>query len=249
MLRNPMPIRHMTVKSDQVHESSAEVCDFWVVVTQDCDLAWSALVNDDDFLVELRPILDPEESPPEWGLRGHRFRLDEDGRYLDNRIPRLMVASKVVATSEFIGVLQDDRIRAMKTWLGKRYDRPALPAKYTDLAKRLVSIVTEKRNREIANKVRDILATFDHTEDVVVYKLRAVLPHPHKEAVPPGLKQEITEWLSGVSLKVPVELGVLEDVDALSAEEVSLDLLENSYSLEASKLTWPLNSPSPRGEE
>ena len=245
-----MPLRYMAMDDGQVREQSAEIHDFWIVVTQDCDLAWSALVENDEFLVELRPILPSETEPVEWGLRGHRLRLHEDGKYVDNRTPRLMVTSTVVAASTFVEQVPDARVRALKTWLGRRYDRPALPGAYVELAKQLVSVVTKRKNRATANKLRDILATFDKEDgDTVIYKLVAVLSCDHESAVPDGTRGEIEEWLSGVGLEISTELGVLGDFDVLAADEVDLDLLENSYSLDASRLTWPSNSSSPVGEE
>jgi hypothetical protein len=246
ILHAPMPLRYVTVEDGEIREP-VEVHDDWILVTQDCDLAWGAIIGKEDFFVELRPILLSEDSL-EWGLRGHRFRVHEDGRHIDNRTPRLMATPAAVAAATLVEKLDDERVRGLKTWLGKRYDRPALPAEFVELARKICEVVERKKNRAIALAVRDILATFETADDgQVLYTLVAVLPVSSSDNQ--QLRADVEVWLSGVSLDVPKELGILETGDVMATDEVGLDLVENSYSMEVSKLTWPVNSPHSVGEE
>jgi len=49
---------------------------------------------------------------------------------------------------------------------------------------------------------------------------------------------EVSLWLSNLALSIPTSLGVSDQLEAVTAGEVSLTLIESSYSVDASDVTW-----------
>jgi hypothetical protein len=60
-------------------------------------------------------------------------------------------------------------------------------------------------------------------------------------------EDEVREWLSAISLEVPVDLGVADEIEAASARRISLELIETAYSADVSQLTWRPNSAALQG--
>jgi hypothetical protein len=51
---------------------------------------------------------------------------------------------------------------ALKTWLGLRYDRPAVPdGGLVPLARRIAKEIRDARPREMQDKIHDVLIEFD----------------------------------------------------------------------------------------
>ncbi|MDA5282991.1 hypothetical protein [Streptomyces sp. Isolate_45] len=216
--------------------------DEWVVVAQDCELAWKATLEEAcPVLVELRPVL-RENPPSDWGIRSQFFRLDSSGAHIDNNLPRLLVHPLTLAAAEHVTCTPNPR--RLKTWLGLRYDRPAIPQQYVKLADSLIKKVKAKRTRKIAAEARDILATFETTPMGVSYEIIAVLP----SGSPEESRLEILDWISQVALEIPPELGIATRIDARPDTQISLEFIERSFALDASSLSWPVNSPDPTGK-
>jgi hypothetical protein len=217
--------------------------DRWVVVTQDCDLHHTE-ADISQPTVELRPAL-VGEPPPDYGIRSVKFWLSE-AEYLHATSPRAMVSaellSAVLAKGDRDADIPADRQRALKTWLGLRYDRPAVPESLGELATRIGNEVARKKNRPVGMKVRDVLMQFDETQEPPRFRLYAV-------TIDPANRETVREWLAGISQGVPADLGIGEAVDAQPADLISLELIETSYSANVSQLTWRPSSPSPEGAE
>lgn len=215
----------------------------WVVVTQDCDLHHTATDESLPF-IEIRPAL-AGEPPPDYGVRSVKFWLGKD-EYLHGTSPRAIVSAELLSLVAAKGDREDDippeRQRALKTWLGLRYDRPAVPESMGGLATRIGEEVSRKKNRPIGMKVRDVLMQFDETQEPPRFRLYAVLMNPAD-------RDEVREWLAGIAQDVPASLGISDAVDAQSADHVSLELIETSYSADVSQLTWRPNTPAPQGVE
>lgn len=100
----------------------------WVVATQDCDLN---LVDSDDAepIIELRPVF-TQDPPHDWGIRSARLLVAE-GQYVVSASPRTHVSAAVLTATREQGAtvkqIDPGRRRAFTIWLGKRYDRPAVP--------------------------------------------------------------------------------------------------------------------------
>ena len=138
----------------------------WVVAAQECDLD---LTNstDPEPTIELRPV-HAGDPPPDWGLRSSRFRLTESD-YVAARDPRLFVSPALLTALLGSGTqaeaLSDARSRAFALWLGRRYDRPAVPPHLVALAKRIATEVSRKAERVTGADVRDVLMQFDDTRE------------------------------------------------------------------------------------
>lgn len=217
-----------------------------MLVAQDCDLAGNS-VSRSDSLVELRPVY--RVHPPEnWGIRDSRFRLDEEGAFVVDSAPAVRVEPDVVLASEHACAAPHAQpARRLKTWLGLRYNRPAIPQEYVALADDIAKRLRKKSHKQAEERVRDILATFDTAADgKTEFTLVAVVPREHA-AVDPRLLANTRDWLSQIALAVPEPLGLSTDVLALTDDEVSLAFLETSYSLDVSKVSWPNTGPGPTG--
>lgn len=217
----------------------------WALVAQDCDLAWNAVAGSDS-LVELRPVFF-DDPPSEWGIRSNRLKLDGSGAYIRADAPTLHVTPDVVLLAEHETCAHTSSARRLKTWLGLRYDRPAVPETSVDLARDLAERFRKKKNRPAEERAREILATFDEGADgVLEFGLVAVIPHREADA-DPSLVANTRDWLAGVALSVPSSLGLSTSVEAVRDDQVSLAYLEHAYSLDVSSVSWPGTRPGPVG--
>lgn len=239
-----MPLTHVRLVDGEPEEATA-AHDEWVLVAQDCDLAWNSVANSDS-LVELRPVY--REDPPEnWGIRDNRFRLDEAGAYLRDTAPAVRVTPDVVLAAEHACPEHTEPARRLKTWLGLRYNRPAIPQEYVALAENLAKRLRKKSHKQAEERVRDILATFaTDAGGTVEFTLVAVVPGD-AAAADPDLLDGTRDWLAKIALATPDTLGLSTDVLALTDEQVSLAFLETSYALDTSLVSWPNTGPGPVG--
>jgi hypothetical protein len=122
-----------------------EMHSYWVVASQDCTLDQSG-IDETEPIIELRPVL-RENPPTDWGIRSGRFLLDQD-HYVDDYRPRISIAPVVLYHVAQLGhgptTLEPARALAFKTWLGLRYDRPAVPPDRLDLAQAIGEAVRRK---------------------------------------------------------------------------------------------------------
>jgi hypothetical protein len=247
LLQAAFPLHHLRLEGVGPVRQEAKH-HLWLLADQDCDLAWRALTDEDDpFLLELRPVY-TENPPANWGIRSQTLRLDEAGRYLRANSPNIRVTPEVVAVTEHLDCLDSGSQRRLKTWLGLRYDRPAIPERYSTLSRALAAQLSKRRNRRQGTRVRDVLAQFrDAADGATEYSLVAVVPGGDYAADDP-LVTETRRWLAEVIGAVPSDLGVAVDVQAYGDEDVSLGYVESSFSLDLSALSWPQNTPGPVGE-
>jgi hypothetical protein len=214
----------------------------WVVATQDCDLDNSES-DDARPTVELRPVL-TEDTPPDWGIRSVRFRISET-EHVHGLSPRTMVSATVLSAINVGGgrdtEIAQARKRGLKTWLGRRYDRPAVPEELVPLA-RCIAGEVGRRRRPIGPHLRDVLMQFDETPSPVRFSLFGVLERPED-------RDAAREWLAEVAMAIPSTLGIADELDARAAQGISLHLLETSYAADVAQLTWRPNNPEPQGAE
>jgi hypothetical protein len=213
----------------------------WVIATQDCDLDQTESTNAEP-TIELRPVF-TQAPPPDWGIRSAKLRLtDEDS--VESASSRTITSAAVLTALKAGGVPTyeppSSRRRAFTIWLGKRYDRPAVPPQLMPLARKIAEVVSDRRNRPTGAQVRDVLMQFDETTSPMRFSLFAVLDNEADE-------HEVRNWLSSIALHIPSELGVADQIEAASASGISLQLIEDSYSADVSVLTWRRNNPDPDG--
>lgn len=212
----------------------------WVVASQDCDLDLAQEDSVDRF-IELRPVY-TERPPTDWGVRSSRFLLT-DGMYTVSDSPRAMVTAALLSS---VGsptmLLPSGRSLAFKKWLGLRYDRPAVPERLVGLAKEVAKCVASAaRPSAVAEKVRDVLMQFDESVDPPKYSLFAIVDDDDGQRSPN--LDEVRDWLAEIALKVPLDLGVADELEAATPSGVSLRLIETSYAAEISQITWKRDGP------
>lgn len=219
----------------------------WVLVTQDCDLAWKSVAGSNS-LVELRPVYD-RDPPTAWGIRASSLLLDDNGNYITDLEPLIKVEPDVVLAAEHL-CRDAPHVPAprLKTWLGLRYNRPAVPQQYVPLAADLAQRLTKKGHAQAESRVRDVFATFTTAEDgTSEFVLTAVLLH-ERAAEDDALLTTTRDWLAGVALAVPKRLGMNVDIVAVTDEQVSLAFLETSYALDVTTVSWPNRTAGPVGD-
>jgi len=205
----------------------------WVVASQDCDLDGADAGSNEPF-IEIRMVRD-EDPPMEWGIRSRKLRLIES-QYVLSTDPHLHIspAALVLAEEGRLPGIPAERRLAFKTWLGKRYDRPAVPDHWVPLARRISAEIAKKKHKESAEAVRDILLQFfpgPEVGDAPRYSLFAITRG--------GADNEaVRRWLADVAAAISVEIGVADEIVAGTAEEVSFSLVENSYSADVTQVTW-----------
>lgn len=213
----------------------------WVIATQDCDLDKTDTAERHP-TIELRPVL-TEDPPSDWGIRSARLLLTES-EYVSAFSARPVVAAAVLSSLLAGGggrrEPEPHRRRAFITWLGKRYDRPAVPEALLPLARAIADLVAARRRRAGGVMVRDILMQVDKGAGPLRYSLYAVLDQVADA-------EEVREWLAEVALEVDQSLGIADIIEAVPASGISLELIESSYSADVTQLTWPRNSPEPEG--
>lgn len=215
----------------------------WVIATQDCDLDQTE-TEDPTGTIELRPVF-AHDPPSDWGLRSARYRLN-DREYVHGMSPRTMASAAVLSAIDADGGRDGDpppaRQRGFKTWLGLRYDRPAVPDGLVSLARRIAEEVDRKKNRPIGMHVRDVLMQFDDDQEPVRFSLFAVLERAED-------RDSARAWLAQIAIAVPDALGIADELEAREADGISLHLVETSYAADVSQLTWRPNNPEPTGAE
>lgn len=213
----------------------------WVVATQDCDLDQTE--TDDGLpIVELRAVF-MEGPPPDWGLRSARLRLT-DTEFVVSAGPRAVVSAAVLTALHEAGserrAIAENRRLALTTWLGLRYDRPAVPEHLVPLARRIGEEVTSDSRRPTSLVVRDVLMSLDDSTTPPQFSLYAIIESAEHEEV-------VRTWLAEIALSIPQQLGAPVELLAALASQISIEILEKSYAADVSRLTWRPNSPDPRG--
>ncbi|MFB8350284.1 hypothetical protein [Streptomyces niveus] len=209
-------------------ESSSWQHHVWTVVTQDCDLSGFSVTSNEPS-VELRPVY-RDDPPGDWGIRARRILLTDDS-FLISESPRLAIspAALVQCRAGLLPALNDGRLAALKTWLGLRYDRPAVPPQLVDLMRAIAKAFNRPRG-PLQQKIHDILVEVEEAENPIFGVFVVTVDDVDSE--------EVRAWASGRLADVPGELGILAGLEIGTRAETSLELLENSYSADLSQITW-----------
>ncbi len=206
--------------------------DHWIVATQDCDLDFADSTSNEP-TIELRPIF-YSAPPTEQGIRSAKFLLP-DGGYAVALSPRTHVSPAVLDMARQQPhrptALSGTWAVAFKTWLGLRYNRPAIPPELGDLARRITEEVKRKRRRHTGGLVRDVFMQFDNALTPPRFSLYGVIERLDDEGL-------VREWLADIAQSIPHHLGLGDVIEAPTADQVSLTLVETSYAADATQLTW-----------
>ncbi|MCL5047515.1 MAG: hypothetical protein M1374_01775 [Firmicutes bacterium] len=127
------------------------------------------------------------------------------------------------------------RRQAFTTWLGLRYDRPAVPNDFVSLAQCVSKEICQNRT-EMNTAVRDVLLQFgDGTPPG--FSFFAVLDNSADE-------KKVRQWLARVANIIPIELGMADKIEPASADGIAFSVIENSYAADVSQVAWPKRQPS-----
>ena len=208
----------------------------WVVCSQDCDLSL-AMTDSNLEEVELRAVFS-SDPPPDWGVRSRRHLLTEE-YYVKSDSPRLLISPAALKTVAAVpsGPLPEARLRAFKTWLGLRYDRPAVPPALVGIAKEISTRCGSRRGRDAGKRAHDVLMQFDTSHTPPHIALFAIVVDAAD--VPDSIN-----WLTEAATRIDPSLGVVASIDAGTRAEISLELLETSYAADLTQLTWRDKDPS-----
>lgn len=199
----------------------------WIVAAQDCDLAGAAL--DSATEIEVWPLQETEEIVAA-SIRNRKFAA-MPGWILTSPCARAYIEARALATlKQSAETLNDRSRRRFKTWLGRRYDRPALPTEYEGAAKAIADAVKSLRDREADRHVRDVLMVFVANAPFVV-DLFAVV---YEESA--GEVERVELWLSALAAKLGGKVP-LRRWRAASESFTSMLLIEHSYPADLSQLT------------
>lgn len=231
-----LPLDTVVMQGEAIGRETTGPHGVWVVAEQDCNLAGTD-ADETGARIEVRPVY-MRDPPTDWGIRSRRFRLDDAGRYLQDQTPRVLVSPAVLTSAAATREppLPSARALAFKTWLGLRYDRPAVPDRLIPLAKSIAEMLRRPGGRLVAARVRDVLMQFDESQSPPQFALFAVLDDGADAA-------EVRAWLATAALAVSHELGVGVSFEVGTSAETSLYLLETSYAADASQLTWSGREP------
>lgn len=206
----------------------------WIVATQDCDLCAFDMIERED-LVELRPVFD-HDPPPQGGIRSKRLLLI-DRLYLEAQSRRTMISPAALTMllrsdrgkrDERISSRADRKV-ALKTWLGYRYDRPAVPPEYLSLTRALATEV-EKQGKVHTAAVRDVFVQIEPGDPPIFHLFAVIIDENEMET--------IFRWLAEVGLKIPATLGVGDIPEVATADHTPLSLIENSFALDLTRITF-----------
>ncbi len=140
-----LPLDSVILGEDGVPARSQSSHNRWAVATQNCDLVQTDS-EDAEPIIELRAVF-TKDPPVNWGLRSARLRLT-DTDFVVSAGPRTVVTAalltRLVQTGHQRVDLDDSRSLAFATWLGLRYDRPAVPE--TSWSWRRESLTRSRRN-------------------------------------------------------------------------------------------------------
>jgi hypothetical protein len=215
--------------ADQVTTQHA----LWALVTQDCNL-YRMKANVNTPVAELRQVHD-SGPPTHEGIHARKFLLNSEfGHYLIDDKPSAFVSPRFLCDPSLARLdykLSEPRVLALKTWLGNRYDRPAVPNELVPLAKAIAESVKSSGGQGLADQVRDVYMQFDRTGSDVRFALYGVITDNAD-------KGKIREWLADCALQVPTDLGVPSTIEAVPASEISFATIETSYCADLSQLTW-----------
>jgi hypothetical protein len=242
MIDAPLPLAGLVVDDQGAVVLDSRIHDRWIVATQDCDLVRCDVTLHID-AVELRPIL-TESPPPTRGIRARKFLLP-NSQYLESESRRMMISPAAVRSliegeDSIDNTVANDieRRSEYKTWLGYRYDRPAVPDEYIPLARAIVDAIERHQGKRYTGHVRDIMVQFE-PGDPPVFELFAVI-------MDEADAEDIENWLTGAAMGVSVTLGVPGPVRVETADNTPLSLIESSFAADVTQISW--TSKGLRGE-
>jgi len=231
----------MSVHYLDLHEGTvvdrSEQCDLWLLATQDCDLAQTPRTNTTRQF-ELRPVLPRTNDDKLDGLRS-RTILVKDDLVLRSDSKKLTLTARALNSlkEKREDDVDEDRRVQIKTWLGLRYDRPAVPEQFVPFGERLKKTFIDDLPYEYVGVVRDAWIYFedDHTA-----RLFVILYDAQKHRA-----QSVRDWVDDVIGNLNDEGLVVRERQVEGPDRTPLSILQTYYGLGVAELS----NDEPRGEE
>jgi hypothetical protein len=209
----------------------------WVLVDQDCDLSQTDLA-DNERLLELRAVQVLGSGQHISGILGRVVRLSEGLTCFAHgaRIQLSAAALTALKADRAQAAMNDRERREFKTWLGLRYDRPAVPTRFDRIPKVLLKMLKTKSFNPQRELVRDIVVYYEdapNAGDPTMVDVWAVL----RDGANP---EPVLKWLTGVrghltdADKPPF---VIRTIRARDAANTPLALIETYFALDSAKLS------------
>ncbi len=198
----------------------------WLLAEQDCDLEQTP-AEDGEKLFELRAIRAHDGKVPS-SIGGRETRIDADRCLVAMDIVAKVTARWLTAHADSRTQIPPNRRRAIKTWLGFRYDRPAVPAECAIAHQRLINLAKSERKDVRSEDVRDVFVDYVQTTGhPLIANLQAVIEDGADGA-------PIHRWLERIRDAVSLdEHFIVGDVNFGTTDEVALSITERAFSLYA----------------
>ena len=225
-----------TVK-DGIVQIDNVVHDLWLLTEQDCDLDQTE-EDDVEKIFELRAVRGHAGNIPS-GIKGSQVRIDDTRCLNATDIVAKVKASWLTKNKGAKSDIDPDTRREIKTWLGYRYDRPAVPKQFesvhgriqklsrSERAIRVEGISEAKWQRLDMAKVRDLLVGYEHPDP-----MRKIIGYITAIAKKTSDVPELQRWVERIRDAVKEdEVFIIADADAVDTESASLFLLEANFSV------------------
>lgn len=231
LIRAMLSVRVLDQVGDTVQEK-IEQHELWLLTAQDCDLAQTKVSNGTRNF-ELRPVYPIKADDKVDGIRTRVIKITEE-LVLRADCPRLVLTAKAltILKDKRENALDSERRRDVKTWLGLRYDRPAVPTRFEKVNAALEKVFSEAFPDNLKGQIRDVLVYYHSETEINLFVIT------RKTAD----KNAIVDWLDGVADgldNITTRARYVED-----SSRTPLSVLETYYSLFASE-----NSLSAEGQD
>lgn len=233
-----LEVNFVDLSADGTFGSGRRSFQTWIVCSQECELS-TASTESTDPVVEIRPVL-PTEKPTAWGVRSRLFRVSETEAVAGDH-PRTHITPVALEAARVTRrpALPDGHAKAFKTWLGRRYDRPALPPALVDIGQEVARRCDTRGAAKIGERVHEVLMQFDESKSPPHVALFAILTDDSEDQH----AEEVRRWLSDASRRIDTDLGVVAHIAAATRSMTSLGLIETSYAADLSQMTWGTDTP------
>jgi hypothetical protein len=201
----------------------------WFLSEQDCDLS-QTLEDDSEKLFELRAIRSHGGDVPS-AITGAKARIDRTTCLVAMDLSTKVTARWLTVNVANRTVIPPERRAAIKTWLGFRYDRPAVPDEFTSAHRRLLALAKQERRDFNFTPLRDVFVGYERsaTAGEAVANIYAVLEDDSGVAAAQSWLARIRDTVS------PTESFIVGEVVAAAIQDTPLNLPEIAFSLYADR--------------
>jgi hypothetical protein len=228
LIRETLSVHFIDLHDGAVVDRS-EQFDLWLLATQDCDLDQTPCTNSTRQF-ELRPVLARTRDDKLDGLRS-RTILVKGELVLRSDSKKLTLSAR--ALNSFKGRREDDldeeRRVQIKTWLGLRYDRPAVPTPFVPLGFRLKTAFIDDLPERFIGVVRDVWVYFETAREVRIF---VILVDVHENRA-----DDIRDWVADVAATLSDESIIVREQHVEGPNRTPLSVLQTYYGLGLAELS------------